>query len=39
LLLIPEVKHGFVGATPAATRDASQRALSATFEFFDRVLR
>jgi acetyl esterase/lipase len=39
LLLIPEVKHGFVGATQAATREASQRALNATFEFFDRVLR
>ncbi len=39
LLLIPGVRHGFVGATPAATLDASQRALTATFEFFDRVLR
>jgi acetyl esterase/lipase len=39
LLLIPDVTHGLVGATPAATREASQRALNATFEFFDHVLR
>jgi acetyl esterase/lipase len=35
LLLIPDVGHGFIGATPAATRDASRQALSATFDFFD----
>jgi acetyl esterase/lipase len=35
LLLIPGVGHGFVGATPVATRDASRQALSATFDFFD----
>jgi acetyl esterase/lipase len=35
LLLIGNVGHGFIGATPAATRDASRQALSATFEFFD----
>jgi acetyl esterase/lipase len=37
LLLIPGVGHGFIGATPAATRDASRQALSATFDFFDRL--
>jgi acetyl esterase/lipase len=39
VLLIPDVRHGFIGATPAATKDASRQALMATFEFFDRVLR
>lgn len=38
LLLIPGVGHGFIGATPAATRDASRQALSATFDYFDRLL-
>jgi acetyl esterase/lipase len=37
LLLIPDVRHGFIGATPAATRDASRQALSASFDFFDRL--
>jgi acetyl esterase/lipase len=37
LLLIADVGHGFIGATPAATRDASRQALSATFDFFDRL--
>jgi acetyl esterase/lipase len=37
LLLIPDVSHGLVGATPAATRDAARRALTATFDFFDRL--
>ena len=37
LLLIADVGHGFIGATPASTRDASRRALSATFDFFDRL--
>ncbi len=37
LLLIPDVGHGFIGATPAGTRDASRQALSATFNFFDRL--
>jgi acetyl esterase/lipase len=39
LLLIPAVGHGFIGATPADTRDALRRALEATFEFLDRVCR
>jgi len=37
LLLIPAVGHGFIGVTPAVTRDALRQALGATFEFFDRV--
>jgi dipeptidyl aminopeptidase/acylaminoacyl peptidase len=37
LLLIPDVGHGFIGATPAVTRNASRQALSATFDFFDRL--
>ena len=37
VLLVPGVGHGFIGTTPAATRDASRQALSATFDFFDRL--
>ena len=37
LLLIADVGHGFIGATPEATRNASRQALSATFEFFDQL--
>ena len=37
LLLIADVGHGFIGTTPATTRDASRQALSATFDFFDRL--
>jgi acetyl esterase/lipase len=39
LVLIPGAAHGFIGATEAATKDALHRALTATFEFFDRVLK
>lgn len=39
LLLIPGVQHGFIGPTEAATRDALRRALTATFDFFDRTLK
>jgi len=39
LVLIPEVDHGFVGSTPAVTKDALRQALAATFDFFDRVLK
>ncbi len=39
LMLIPGVKHGFIGATEAVTKDSMRRALTATFDFFDRVLR
>ena len=35
LLLIEDADHSFIGATPAATRDASLRALRATADFFD----
>ena len=39
LVLIPGVKHGFIGPTEAATKDALRRALTATFDFFDHVLK
>lgn len=39
LLVLPGVKHGLIGKDDAATRRALQQALTATFEFFDRVLR
>jgi acetyl esterase/lipase len=39
LVLIPGVKHGFIGSTEAATKNALRRALAATFDFFDRVLK
>ncbi len=38
LMLIPGARHGLIGATEAATKDSVRRALTATFEFFDRVL-
>jgi acetyl esterase/lipase len=38
LILIPGAKHGLIGATEPATKDAVRRALTATFDFFDRVL-
>jgi acetyl esterase/lipase len=38
LVLIPGARHGFIGATEADTKDSVRRALTATFEFFDRVL-
>lgn len=37
LLMLPGVAHGFIGSTPAATMEASRRALSATLEFLDRL--
>jgi acetyl esterase/lipase len=37
LLLIPGVGHGFIGATPAATLNASRQALTVTFDFLDRL--
>lgn len=37
LLLIPQVRHGLIGATPSVTEDALREALTATFEFFDRL--
>ena len=39
LLVIDDVDHSFIGATPDATRSASLRALNATIEFFDCTLR
>jgi acetyl esterase/lipase len=38
LILIPNVAHGLVGDNTATTKDALRHALTATFEFFDRVL-
>ncbi|QJU60034.1 alpha/beta hydrolase [Sphingomonas sp. AP4-R1] len=38
-ILIPDVDHSFIGKTPDATRDATLKALSATFAFFDQTLR
>ena len=38
LLLIEDVDHSFIGATPEATRVASLRALRATRDFFDCTL-
>jgi dienelactone hydrolase len=33
-IYIAGVDHSFIGATPAATRDATLRATNATFDFF-----
>jgi acetyl esterase/lipase len=38
VLFIPQVGHGLIGPTDAVTKDASRQALTATFDFFDRVL-
>ncbi|WP_254292061.1 alpha/beta hydrolase [Sphingomonas tagetis] len=37
MLMIPDVAHGFIGKTPAATRAAHWQALDRTLTFFDRV--
>ncbi|GGB23067.1 hypothetical protein GCM10011380_10930 [Sphingomonas metalli] len=37
-IYIPAVDHSFIGATPAATRDATLKATNATFDFFHKVL-
>jgi acetyl esterase/lipase len=37
VLMIPDVDHGFRGKTQSMTRDASLRALSATFTFLDKL--
>jgi acetyl esterase/lipase len=39
LVLLPESGHGFIGTDTAKTKVALQQALTATFDFFDRVLR
>jgi acetyl esterase/lipase len=38
LLVLPGVKHEFLGKTPDATREANLKALAATFEFIDGVI-
>jgi acetyl esterase/lipase len=38
-ILIPDVDHSFIGRTPAATREATLKAVAATFAFFDEKLR
>jgi acetyl esterase/lipase len=39
LILLPGSGHGFIGSAPAETQRALQQALTATFDFFERVLR
>jgi acetyl esterase/lipase len=39
LILLPGAEHGFIGTDANATRRALEQALTATFDFFDRVLR
>jgi acetyl esterase/lipase len=39
LLEIPAVDHSFIGATPAATREASLRALNRSIAFLDATLK
>ena len=38
LLVLPGVRHEFLGKTPQATRDANLKALAATFRFIDDVI-
>jgi dipeptidyl aminopeptidase/acylaminoacyl peptidase len=38
LVLLPGVGHDFIGSTPEATRDASQRAWDRTVDFIERML-
>lgn len=35
LIMIPDVDHSFIGATPGSTQEASLLALNKTFEFID----
>ncbi|MEY2927345.1 MAG: hypothetical protein RL367_1822 [Pseudomonadota bacterium] len=37
-LYIPGVDHSFIGKTPAITRDATLKAINATFDFFHKTL-
>ena len=39
LVLVPRSGHGFIGGSTAETQRALQEALTATFDFFERVLR
>jgi dipeptidyl aminopeptidase/acylaminoacyl peptidase len=38
LIVIPNVDHVFIGNTLEQTRDATLKALAATFEFIDKVM-
>ncbi len=38
LILIPGVGHSFIGKTRKETREASLKALYATFDFFDKTI-
>lgn len=38
LIVLPDVDHSFIGASAAATREASLLALTATFEFIDAAI-
>ena len=38
LVVLPGINHSFVGKTPEATRDASVKALAATFVFIDQTI-
>jgi acetyl esterase/lipase len=38
LILLPGLRHGFIGQDVMATQRGLQQALGATFDFFDRVL-
>ena len=37
-IYIPGVDHSFIGTTPASTRDATLKAINATFDFFHKTL-
>lgn len=39
LILIPDVDHSFIGATPEATAAATRQAVGATVDFFERTLK
>jgi acetyl esterase/lipase len=36
-IYLPDIDHSWIGATPAATRTATLRAVNATFDFFHRL--
>jgi acetyl esterase/lipase len=38
LMLIPTVGHSWIGDTPAATKEASEKALEKTFQFIDATI-
>jgi acetyl esterase/lipase len=39
LIVLPDIDHGFIGPTAEQTRAANLKALSATFDFIDKVLK